>query len=460
MSRRILASSALALGFMNIAVVQAQCANQSFSITFSEFPVATAVNNQYLDKGVVFASGQNAALIANDSSTPTSPVLSGVPRFEGPITAAFVQPSSPTANTVANALSFSAGYFDSVNSTTVVWQDIDNNTIGTASNTGTGIQTFTAPPNTHAFTIASGSDSAGFVIDNLSYTLGNVSDLRIASPAKDRQGALSQNEFTRSDNIAFTAAGPAAMGQVDWEVTMEYDTETPRGMPGLTTALQTTGTGSQALYYQSRGGRGRVAAKLASDPAVTACPIEYFYVVGTPIPDANVTARLVSLYADGATPRLLTGIAYKESTYRQFFTKTKYGKSAPWPNESYDGGSHVGLMQVATSGSTISGSQGVSNAWDWQANTKFGEALFREKLALALSRENAMRASRPSLRALTGVERENMALLLYGPYSSGLILRQYYVPAPAPGGGLQWVVNTNGNAAGVQYADQVRSSIQ
>ena len=41
-----------------------------------------------------------------------------------------------------------------------------------------------------------------------------------------------------------------------------------------------------------------------------------------------------------------------------------------WPLESYDGGSHIGLMQVPLS---------MHNAWNWEKNTEKGADIFYQK---------------------------------------------------------------------------------
>lgn len=184
------------------------------------------------------------------------------------------------------------------------------------------------------------------------------------------------------------------------------------------------------------------------------------FITGVSIANTEVTNRLVALYAGGATPKLMTGIAHKESTYQQFRQQSLYEHPGLWPNSSYDGGSHVGLMQMPITKSA---------AWDWLSNTQSGVSLFKEKLAIAKSIENSIRASHTNLAALGTVQRENMALVLYGPYAGGTNQgKQYYIPscngtvvgANCNGGKWQWKVNTAGNPGGVGYANSVRSQIQ
>jgi hypothetical protein len=173
-----------------------------------------------------------------------------------------------------------------------------------------------------------------------------------------------------------------------------------------------------------------------------------FYVVGVAIPNDAITARLSALYS-GATFNLLTGIADEESDYRQFAARTLYGVNTRWPLESYDGGSHIGLMMVPVT---------FTDAWDWIANTQKGAEIFADKLATAGRIETAIRTRNPGLRVLTSSELEHMALVLYGPHGSADRSRQYYVPAPTPSG-IDWIRNTIGNQAGVEYANRVLAGI-
>lgn len=448
--RTLLRFSVLTLALLSVgtADAQSQCTEQSFVITFSEFAQGTAISSQYSAKGVRFSSGSGYPFISPDGSNPTAPVLSGAPQFQGPITATFIAPADPATAVATTQLAFEAGYFDEIGSTQVTFLDINNASLGTVSNPGRGINTFTAPKGTHSFTIGSTSDAAGFAIDNLRYTIGPSSELTIQSPGKGSTFGLTENTHTRSPDISFTAGGSGATGPVSWTISMEYDTDRARGLPGLVSSIDTNGTATKKLYYQSRGGRARITASTKDD---TACPLEYFYVVGGSIPEREITDRLVLLYRQGETPRLLTGIADKESTYRQFSVRSKYDKQALWPVESYDGGSHIGLMQMPST---------VQRAWDWQINTQDAADLFREKLRIAAALERRIIQAHRGLRRLTSVERENMALTLYGPAAAAGLNNQYYRAIQLPDGTYDWTINTANNPAGVQYANDVRSRIR
>jgi hypothetical protein len=144
----------------------------------------------------------------------------------------------------------------------------------------------------------------------------------------------------------------------------------------------------------------------------------------------------------------LEQIAMQESTYQQFFTKTLYGVSALWPHESYDGGSHIGLMQVPAT---------MANAFDWLQNTKAGSVVFLNAIKYSKSEEALIHASTPGLPALTPVQLENMALSAYTIGYKGVTM-QYYIP-DSSSGTPQWVENTVNDPVGTQYADSVRQQV-
>src|SRR5689334_14305440 len=56
------------------------------AITFSEYSLGTTVTSQYQSRGVRFTS---SVYIAADEAQPTTPALSGTPKFQGPIDATF-----------------------------------------------------------------------------------------------------------------------------------------------------------------------------------------------------------------------------------------------------------------------------------------------------------------------------------------------------------------------------------
>ena len=168
------------------------------------------------------------------------------------------------------------------------------------------------------------------------------------------------------------------------------------------------------------------------------------YVDGTAIPNATVTSRLTGLYSGGATPNLLAHIAAWESgCYCQFKLGSLFGVSGRWPVESYDGGSHVGLMQVPN---------GMVNAFDWVTNTQAGSAVFQQKLTYVRNWVSGQRNGHPTLPDLSGSQYEDDALVFYGPFA--VELEHYYIHNTAYSG---WILNPN-CAHGQGYVANVRGS--
>jgi hypothetical protein len=84
----------------------------------------------------------------------------------------FVTPFDPARPAVAKNVSFDAGFFDSIGGTTVSWFDINNNLLGSQSNTQTGIERFSIPDNIGVFSIMiTSNEPAGYAIDNLSFEI-------------------------------------------------------------------------------------------------------------------------------------------------------------------------------------------------------------------------------------------------------------------------------------------------
>jgi hypothetical protein len=101
----------------------------------------------------------------------------------------------------------------------------------------------------------------------------------------------------------------------------------------------------------------------------------------------------------------------------------------------------------------------MDDSWDWLTNTQTGADIFAQKVRSAKTFERKLRKQYRGLRALTDVERENMALVLYGPKADPDPLKQYYIPQMI-GSIWDWVVNTANNPQGVAYADNVRTLVQ
>jgi len=340
----------------------------------------------------------------------------------------------------------------------------------------------------HKITIDVPDGNAKFAIDNFSFELFK---LIIEQPSNNQIFRLTNNNFRETDVFYKTNIMDR---RVEFVNNIEYATSGNKGQISLPPPENFNGSPTDPIkrVYTAKGGKSTVNASLTDSGIKAAAKPVTFFIVGSAIPSALVTARLLSLYSHGATPELLAKIAMRESTYSingQFRDFTLYSIPARWPNESTeDGGSHIGLMQVGTT---------YEYAWDWHANTEEGRRLFvRDKLPAAIRNERRIRngeaksniLGHPGLRQLTDVELENMAVLLYGPCAPGpdagpircpgaqaktpaeQVARQYYAPACqggtivlqrndllCQGGSWEWVVNTAGNSGGVNYVNEVRS---
>ncbi len=272
--------------------------------------------------------------------------------------------------------------------------------------------------------------------------------LKIVKPDSRANFPFDNPELT-STQVTLQAQSPGT--KVDWSLILDYKTSHGYGNYHLQLpSFETQAGTSTSQQFLAKGGRVTIqASSVVGSQTVMADPV-VITVTGAQIPDDWITTRLVGLYASGATPRLMTGIAEVESTYQQFEVRTLYKYNGYWPTESHqDGGSHIGLMMVDTS-------LALKNAWSWRENTAEGVSEFvNDKLAAAGRVINKIIKSHPGLRKLSGAELENVALVFYGPYGAK---GPYYAPAPT-GSGWVWVKNP-ANPNGVAYADSVRSMVQ
>ncbi len=116
--------------------------------------------------------------VTPDGANPTSPVLSGTPRFNGPISVFF---SVPVA-----AVGLDGGYFDAVKSTSIEAFSADGASLGIVTNTKTGIEFFGLADASGKNVISgisfyiTGPEPAGFGIDNL--TFGSARELTKPPP--------------------------------------------------------------------------------------------------------------------------------------------------------------------------------------------------------------------------------------------------------------------------------------
>jgi hypothetical protein len=277
----------------------------------------------------------------------------------------------------------------------------------------------------------------------------------ILQPTADEMHILSAENSTATEPILFQAVGQP---QISWNVSAQYATSKNKGSSAKTQTFVSSNNTPISQQFQSMGGQITAVATCTLPNNRDDITIKFS---GSAVSQSAAIDRLASLYGSGyPTPRLMTGISYVESRLRQFAPRTLYGVSALWPLESYDGGSHIGLMQVGTT---------MDDAFNWLTNTSDGVALFLQKVSAAKRISARIQSTHQGLPALTGVQLENMGLLLYGPYAKSSLDMQYYVPScvggtvsgnVCHGGSWEWIVNTAGNPNGVDYADHDRNSVQ
>lgn len=110
-----------------------------------------------------------ATFIASDSGNPTSPVLSGSPLFNGPISILF------DMDVAGIEIGLNAGFFDSIGGTQVTAFARNGAILGSLQNLQTGIEFFGLMTDNQANEIAGlqfsfvGPEPSGFAIDNLRF---------------------------------------------------------------------------------------------------------------------------------------------------------------------------------------------------------------------------------------------------------------------------------------------------
>ena len=277
--------------------------------------------------------------------------------------------------------------------------------------------------------------------------LVEVPFLDIVSPEEGADYDVSDENYTTTPPIPFRAkVVPEELSQrlsdINWTLDLEYDTTISRGPWTSQKTFQTQHDTIHHETYSSEGGEIEVNAEASLD-GVPLTANQVFTVTGVSIPDEVITERLINLY-NGATPNLLTGIATVESgigCYCQFYEIAKYDVTDRWPRESYDGGSHIGLMQVPVA---------MEDAWNWLTNTQTAANIITGNIQQSHNHVNNIRQEHPDLRDLTDVEHEDNALALYNTGS------YYYSPNA---NFTDWLENPN-NSEGVDYADDVRNNVR
>jgi hypothetical protein len=320
-------------------------------------------------------------------------------------------------------------------------------------------------PNTYVY-------GAGFTLSPQSSTM-NVFPLTLPSqlPFRIPEG------FT---SITFDSGDATVQWDQSSEAALQYQTSGGIPSPAAAIALDsnpfTTGNGTYTIAFGSGNGMvnppvvnqdepvaGGIMYPIATyDVGAQNDPVTDYWspssaplITGMPIPNDWISEQLCSIYTAEKnplppTPGLLTLIAFRESSYAQFTTRSLYDLDALWPVQSpvvknsngtikYPAGSFIGLMQGALS-NTFFGP--MDTAWDWVDNTQVGLDIFNQKIAAVINIQNAEEAAYPGLQDLTGCQLENMALLEYygeAPTGTG-VAKQYYTPQ-LKSGKWYWLIN-------------------
>jgi len=431
-SNRPVGAIAVLLFLLGLGTPRAKCQT---TINFGGLPDGTLVTSQYQNLGVIFlsseAGGPQARITGGAIPGPDylCPGPTGASdQFNGSITLTFSSPVVAFSSSIADGPTTLTGYAANGQTQTVSYGG------------GSPHAALNLNP---SFVITQAVFTGTFYcVDFVSFTGG----FAIIMPTDNAKFSLTDSTYTATSPITFQAGPIAASATVQWTAQLNYATSGGRGsfqdLRNFTTDSTTT---THNETYTSIGGKVTIQAKENGSNPQSAPPIT-IYVVGIGIPDADITMRLVNLYG-GATPNLMTGIAVRESSYRQFITRSLFSVSALWPTESPDGGSHIGLMQMPTT---------QADAWDWTANTADGTHFFLSaKVPLAQHLTSLIIKGHPGLRQLTAVELEHVAVCLYGAGALPKLSQQYYAPVKTASGGWDWAVNSSGNPQGVAYTNYV-----
>lgn len=135
-------------------------------VTFSEVPLGTTVTTEYKAWGLRF--GGDEPFVTTDGSNPTSPVLSGTPRFFGDLEVVVVDPATGVDST-SNGVQLDVGYINNRDSVEIVAFDPEGRRIATRRTNAFGINEVRIEgARIQRLTIrAVAREDAGFAIDNV-----------------------------------------------------------------------------------------------------------------------------------------------------------------------------------------------------------------------------------------------------------------------------------------------------
>ena len=142
------------------------------AIEFDEFGLGTTITDDYAAQGVVFTS---QVFTTTDGANPTSPVLSGTPKFYGDIVGHFTVPGTTTATTV-DGFSLDVGFINDRNSVEIDYFDAAGTLVGSTRAQSYGINEIAISyRGVASFKVSAVEyEEAGFAIDNLAVQRGAV----------------------------------------------------------------------------------------------------------------------------------------------------------------------------------------------------------------------------------------------------------------------------------------------
>jgi hypothetical protein len=305
-------------------------------------------------------------------------------------------------------------------------------------------------------------------------------DFPLANPAAASPGSVPMITFSTTVGKSQTAK---------WKYSLSYITSGGLTAPAVAgdkpPDFETKGSGSKTVdsAFPGLGGEMAVSATAAGISNTATGYVSGILASAGGVPDSLITTQLGTLYdkltcsapscptsyqtsnscapsstcqpyqPDTSNPILLAQVAMEESSYAQFSQETLYGVDTFWPHESpeakFAAGAYIGLMMVPLS---------MGNAWNWLTNTSAGAAVFQGDLVLAAENAAEIQDSNTGLADLNPEQLENMALVLYNQGTGVSLTGQYYIPqctgtvsGETCSSGWQWVPNTAGNSAGVNY---------
>ena len=131
------------------------------------FPVTLNPSQPTGPLALNYAPGADTVTVNDGAPGATSPVLSGSPTFNGPISVLFSQPVA--------AVGLKGGYFDALGATTIQAYDANGNILGSIVNSQLGFQFYGLADSSGNNVIKgisffiTGNEPAGFEIDNLTF---------------------------------------------------------------------------------------------------------------------------------------------------------------------------------------------------------------------------------------------------------------------------------------------------